>query len=38
VLPEVGMQLGHPTLCERCADAVESGLVCRVPSARTHGS
>ncbi len=29
VLPEVGRQAGHPTLCERCADAVESGLVCR---------
>jgi isoleucyl-tRNA synthetase len=29
VLPEVGKQTGHPTLCERCADAVESGLVCR---------
>jgi isoleucyl-tRNA synthetase len=29
VLPEVGRQRGHPTLCERCADAVESGLVCR---------
>ena len=29
VLPEVGRQAGHPTLCVRCADAVESGLVCR---------
>jgi len=29
VLPEVGRQQGHPTLCARCADAVESGLVCR---------
>jgi len=29
VLPEVGSQPGHPTLCARCADAVESGLVCR---------
>jgi isoleucyl-tRNA synthetase len=29
VLPEVGLQPGHPTLCERCTDAVESGLVCR---------
>jgi isoleucyl-tRNA synthetase len=29
VLPEVGAQPGHPTLCARCADAVESGLVCR---------
>ena len=29
VLPEVGQQSGHPALCARCADAVESGLVCR---------
>ena len=29
VLPEVGLQPSHPTLCVRCADAVESGLVCR---------
>ena len=29
VLPEVGKQPGHPELCARCADAVESGLVCR---------
>ena len=29
VLPEVGQQPGHPTLCSRCADAVDSGLVCR---------
>jgi isoleucyl-tRNA synthetase len=29
VLPEVGRQAKHPTLCERCTDAVESGLVCR---------
>ncbi|MCW3473328.1 isoleucine--tRNA ligase [Limobrevibacterium gyesilva] len=29
VLPEVGQQPGHPTLCRRCADAVDSGLVCR---------
>jgi isoleucyl-tRNA synthetase len=29
VLPEVGTQAKHPTLCERCTDAVESGLVCR---------
>jgi isoleucyl-tRNA synthetase len=29
VLMEVGRQPGHPALCERCADAVESGLVCR---------
>ncbi len=26
---EVGQQPGHPTLCVRCADAVEFGLVCR---------
>ncbi|KAA5611530.1 isoleucine--tRNA ligase [Rhodovastum atsumiense] len=29
VLPEVGQQPKHPALCRRCADAVESGLVCR---------
>ena len=29
VLPEVGHQEGHPTLCARCADAVDSGLICR---------
>jgi isoleucyl-tRNA synthetase len=29
VLSEVGQQPKHPALCERCADAVESGLVCR---------
>jgi isoleucyl-tRNA synthetase len=29
VLTEVGQQPDHPTLCARCADAVESGLVCR---------
>ena len=29
VLTEVGRQPKHPALCERCADAVESGLVCR---------
>jgi isoleucyl-tRNA synthetase len=29
LLPEVGSQPGHTTLCARCADAVESGLVCR---------
>jgi isoleucyl-tRNA synthetase len=29
VLEEVGRQPKHPTLCARCADAVESGLVCR---------
>ena len=27
VLPEVGRHPAHPLLCERCADAVESGLV-----------
>ncbi len=29
VLTEVGTQAAHPTLCLRCTDAVESGLVCR---------
>jgi isoleucyl-tRNA synthetase len=29
VLTEVGSVAAHPTLCLRCADAVESGLVCR---------
>lgn len=29
VLEEVGKQPHHPRLCARCADAVESGLVCR---------
>jgi isoleucyl-tRNA synthetase len=29
VLPEVGSNASHPGLCLRCADAVESGLVCR---------
>jgi len=33
VLPEVGHDHGHPGLCRRCADAVESGLVCRPASA-----
>ena len=28
VLEEVGSKAAHPTLCLRCADAVESGLVC----------
>jgi isoleucyl-tRNA synthetase len=28
VLPEVGEHGKHPTLCRRCVDAVESGLVC----------
>ncbi len=29
ILPEVGHQPGHRTLCKRCTDAVESGLVCK---------
>ncbi|HWA80969.1 MAG TPA: class I tRNA ligase family protein, partial [Acetobacteraceae bacterium] len=29
VLPEVGENPKHPALCRRCADAVDSGLVCR---------
>jgi isoleucyl-tRNA synthetase len=29
VLPEVGENPRHPSLCRRCADAVESGLVYR---------
>ena len=29
VLEEVGSVAAHPALCLRCADAVESGLVCR---------
>jgi isoleucyl-tRNA synthetase len=29
VLVEVGQHPEHPALCERCVDAVESGLVCR---------
>jgi isoleucyl-tRNA synthetase len=29
VLPEVGQAAGHAALCLRCADAVDSGLVCR---------
>ena len=29
VLPEVGSNASHPALCLRCADAVESGLVCK---------
>ncbi|MGH7068632.1 MAG: class I tRNA ligase family protein, partial [Acetobacteraceae bacterium] len=32
VLPEVGLEPGHPRLCWRCADAVESGLYCREPA------
>jgi len=28
VLEEVGSDSRHPTLCLRCADAVESGLMC----------
>jgi isoleucyl-tRNA synthetase len=27
ILPEVGGHAAHPTLCLRCADAVDSGLV-----------
>ncbi|MEO9190718.1 MAG: isoleucine--tRNA ligase [Acetobacteraceae bacterium] len=30
VLEEVGRQPGHPALCVRCADAVDSGLLCGV--------
>ncbi len=29
VLPEVGSVAAHPGLCLRCADAVDSGLVCK---------
>jgi isoleucyl-tRNA synthetase len=29
VLPEVGSSVAHPSLCLRCTDAVESGLVCK---------
>jgi isoleucyl-tRNA synthetase len=29
VLQEVGHQPNHPMLCARCADAVDSGLICR---------
>jgi isoleucyl-tRNA synthetase len=29
VLEEVGTQAKHPSLCLRCTDAVESGLVCK---------
>ena len=29
VLQEVGQQANHSALCARCADAVDSGLVCR---------
>ena len=29
VLPEVGAVAAHPGLCRRCADAVDSGLVCK---------
>jgi isoleucyl-tRNA synthetase len=32
VLEEVGSVAAHPTLCLRCADAVESGLVCSTPA------
>jgi len=31
VLPEVGRHAALPSLCGRCADAVESGLVCKAP-------
>jgi isoleucyl-tRNA synthetase len=33
VLPEVGDVAAHPALCLRCADAVDSGLVCRPAAA-----
>ena len=33
VLPEVGAVAAHPALCRRCADAVESGLVCKAAAA-----
>ena len=33
VLEEVGQNPVHPTLCVRCADAVDSGLVCRTTEA-----
>jgi isoleucyl-tRNA synthetase len=29
ILTEVGSLAAHPTLCVRCADAVDSGLVCK---------
>jgi isoleucyl-tRNA synthetase len=29
MLPEVGRVAAHPALCLRCADAVESGLMCK---------
>jgi len=29
VLEEVGRRSAHPALCLRCADAVDSGLVCK---------
>jgi isoleucyl-tRNA synthetase len=29
VLPEVGSNAAHPSLCLRCSDAVDSGLVCK---------
>jgi len=32
ILPEVGGDASHPTLCLRCADAVESGLLCAAPA------
>jgi isoleucyl-tRNA synthetase len=33
VLEEVGSQPGHASLCARCADAVDSGLVCQAVAA-----
>ena len=29
ILPEVGRNAAHKSLCLRCADAVDSGLVCK---------
>ena len=29
ILPEVGRHAAHPSLCVRCVDAVDSGLVCK---------
>jgi isoleucyl-tRNA synthetase len=33
VLTEVGSVAAHPALCLRCADAVDSGLVCQAAAA-----
>ncbi len=33
VLTEVGSVAAHPSLCRRCADAVDSGLICRPAAA-----